>query len=97
MLKYGEVNPLNVHGLRRLEHCPPHFLCVYFDLSVDATVISDWVYTNLSGRFYFADATLMDSAGKRTMQKVLAFEEHSEATYFGLYVDQINTPNSQLW
>lgn len=91
------INPLNVHGLRRVEHCPPHFFRVEFDLATDEKDITDWVYTNLDGRFYFGDYYNIDTTGRRTMCKVLAFENHSEATYFGLFMDQINTRSQQLW
>jgi hypothetical protein len=90
MLGFREINPLNVHGLRRLEHCPPHFLQVCFDLYTDEKNISDWVYTNLSGRFFFGDHVLVDDDGKRGMCKVLALEIHSEASYFALFLDSIN-------
>ena len=53
MLKHGEVNPLNVHGLRELAYCPPHFTTVtvnYFEYN--DRKIKDWIYENLTGRFY---------------------------------------------
>jgi hypothetical protein len=96
MLRYKEINPLNVHGLRRVDHCPPHFLEVCFDLKTQEQNISDWIYTQLSGRFYYNDKILIDDQGKRSMCKVVAFERHSEATYFGLFIDQINATGS-LW
>jgi hypothetical protein len=43
MLKYGEINPLNVFGLRRVEHCPPHFEQVHFNLHVNDKKITDWI------------------------------------------------------
>jgi hypothetical protein len=56
MLKYGEVNPLNVFGLRRLDHCPPHFTKIHFDLRTSFKDITDWVFENLEGRFYANDS-----------------------------------------
>ena len=55
MLKHGEINPLNVFGLRRMDHCPPHFEKVYFDLRTSEKHISDWIYEHLIGRFWFGD------------------------------------------
>ena len=52
MLKHGEVNPLDVFGLRKLDHCPPHFERVIFDLRLSKKDIIDWIYENLEGRFY---------------------------------------------
>ena len=93
MLKYGEINPLNVFGLRRLNHCPPHFEKVIFDLKTTEKRIVDWIYENLAGRFWLNEIYSVDSAGKVEMSKCVAFEERSEASYFALCLDQINTYN----
>ena len=95
MLKHGEVNPLNVFGLRQLDHCPPHFEVITFDLYTNIKDISDWIYENLSGRFYIGDYFTQESAepgsGNRVkMQKAVAFEMHEEASYFGLFLPDIN-------
>ena len=55
MLKYNEANPLAVFGLRELEHCPLHFVQVTFDLKAHEKAISDWIWTNLGGRFWYGD------------------------------------------
>lgn len=90
MLKHGEVNPLNVFGLRRLDHCPPHFECVRFDPYVQEKHVSDWVYANLVGRFYvgFVDQSQDNKLVNRQM--IVAFELPSEASYFSLFLPQIN-------
>ncbi len=87
MLKHGEVNPLNVHSLREISWCPPHFEQVKFELWVTEKMISSWIYENLVGRFYIGPN---DDSGKR--QIMIGFEIASEATYFSLYLPQIN-PN----
>lgn len=80
-----EPNPLNVHNLRILNHCPPHFYAVDFDLSCPAKQISDWIYVNLSGRFFFGE--IYEGL---TMHRRAAFEIHSEASYFALVLPEIN-------
>ena len=80
-----EPNPLNVHNLRVLNHCPPHFYAVDFDLSCPAKQLSDWIYVNLSGRFYFGEV-----AEGRKLYHRAAFEIHSEASYFALSLSDIN-------
>lgn len=91
MLKHGEVNPLNVFGLRKLEHCPPHFEQVTFSPYVNEKHVSDWIYENLAGRFYVG---YRDIPTDRTSERhiVAAFEQASEASYFSLFLPQIN-PN----
>lgn len=93
MLKHGTVNPLNVFGLREVTHCPPHFQPVNFDLRVDVGSIKNWIYENLEGRFWLGDHFYTNGNGNIDMQKCVAFEEHSEATFFSLFLDQINKPD----
>lgn len=97
MLKHGEVNPLNVHGLRQVYHCPPHFETVTFDLLATETDITDWIYENLSSRFYIGsvDSNRSDQ-GPVYRQTQVAFENHGEASYFSLFLQQINV-SKLLW
>jgi hypothetical protein len=90
MLKYNEVNPLAVFGLRELNHCPPHFTRVDFDLKANQKVISDWIWANFSGRFYYGDHYYNDSENNVVLQKSAAFELPGEASMFALMLDQIN-------
>ena len=55
MRSSDDINPLNVFGLRRVEHRPPHFETLTFDLRTVEKNITDWVFENLHGRFYFGD------------------------------------------
>ncbi len=86
MLKHGEINPLNVLGLRQMDHCPPHFYRVLISLSCREKNIIDWVYENLQGRFWAGQAYDDSSSTKFCV----AFEIQSEASYFSLFLDQFN-------
>jgi hypothetical protein len=102
MIKHGEINPLNVFGLRRLEHCPPHFARVQIEnMYVDPKEITDWIYENLTGRFCFIDDCLEVSDGqpKKRMQavKCAGFEEPGEASMFSLVLDRINPAPQNTW
>jgi hypothetical protein len=90
MLKYGEANPLVVFGLRQLDHCPPHFTPVDFKLRVQSKAISDWIWDNMSGRFYYGDYYYKTSGGSVDLDKRVAFEIPGEASMFALILDQIN-------
>jgi hypothetical protein len=85
-----EVNPLEVLGMRRINHCPPHFFPVSFELRVNEKEILDWIYTNSSSRFYFGDMYHYDSNEKIGFSKVAAFESPGEASFFALVLDAIN-------
>lgn len=84
-----QPNPLNLFMLRRVEHCPPHFYAVDFDLSTSDKRISDWIWENLSGRFFLGDVYLSGENG-RAIKKRAGFEIHGEATLFALQLSEIN-------
>ena len=89
MIKHGEINPLNVFGLRQMGHCPPHFEKVTFDRSTSEKNIINWIYENLSGRFWYG---YIGSANHRdgVVTNCVAFEVKSEASYFTLMLDTFN-------
>lgn len=89
MLKYNEANLLNVHQLRRVEHCPPHFTKVTFSLATSEKNITDWIWENLTNRFYLGDVVVAEDNGTQ-MCKCAGFEEEGEASYFALMLDTIN-------
>ena len=86
------INPLDVFNLRQLDYCPPHFHLVKFDLRASVRDIENWIYEHLSGRFYIGNYVTVDSDSSKSMalQKVVAFELHEEASYFGLFLPNIN-------
>jgi len=86
----SEANPLAVWGLRRLEHRPVHFTSVDFDVKCPEKDISDWIWNNLSGRFWFGDTYAHTPGGSISVCKRAAFELGSEASVFGLMLDTIN-------
>ena len=90
MLKHGEINPLNVFGIRKMEHCPPHFEKIVFQLRTSEKKILDWVYENLESRFWMGDS-YSNFDDKLHLSKCIAFESPSEASYFLLLIDQINS------
>jgi hypothetical protein len=93
MIKYGEVNPLAVFGLRRLEHCPPHFTVLDVEIS-DEKIITDWIYENLAGRFYVGGNYWHRSDNNTLCYSRIAFEIPGEASYFALVKDSLNDSNT---
>jgi hypothetical protein len=84
-----QLNPLNIFGLRQLNHCPPHFFSVDFDLATTDKKISDWIYENLAGRFFLGDVLVTNERGQH-IRKRAGFEVHGEATLFALQLSEIN-------
>jgi hypothetical protein len=89
MLKHNEVNPLTVFGLRRVDHCPPHFVTVEFDKHTEDKTITDWIWENLTGRFYYGDYYYANPTGSISMQKRVGFEIAGEASYFSLILNTL--------
>lgn len=84
MLANYEANPLNVHGLREMSFCPPHFTKVSMEGSyIFPITVRNWLYQNLEGRFY------MHMESGRQSIIFIAFEISGEASYFALMRDQI--------
>jgi hypothetical protein len=64
---------------------------VDFNLSCSPKRITDWIYENLSGRFYFGEYTSNTPGSEQiAICKRAAFEIHSEASYFALVLPDIN-------
>jgi hypothetical protein len=83
------INPLNLFDLRKVNHCPPHFFAVDFDISTSEKKITDWIYENLQGRFYLGDY-YVGANGFKVIKKRAGFEIHGEASYFALILQDIN-------
>lgn len=91
-MKNRSPNPLNVFDLRRMDHKPPHFYSVVFDSISEVKPMTDWIWENLEGRFYFGDHYGSDSASYiSVLRKCAAFEIHSEASYFSLVLVDLNS------
>lgn len=84
MIKNYEANPLNIHALREVSFCPPHFTKVDMSGSyVPPNTLKKWLYANLEGRFHIG-------TGERDhIVKFIAFEIQGEASYFALMKDTI--------
>ena len=89
MIREGTINPLNVHDLRSVGLCPPHFVKVVVELKTTTKVLTDWIYENLEGRFY--TGSYYEKKGSNyDLMSVFAFEIPAEASYFAICLDQIN-------
>ena len=95
MLRDGEANPLTVHGLREMSHCPPHFVQVRFELRYSIKQVSDWIWENLQGRFWIGDVYYPTDRGSIAMTACVAFELPGEASMFSLCLDQIQNWNTK--
>ncbi len=96
MLRDGEANPLTVHGLREVDHCPPHFVQVQFDSRTSRKQVTDWIWENFEGRFWFGDIYYVTEGGSIAITACAAFEIPGEASMFSLCLDQIQAQSNFL-
>jgi len=90
MRRNDDPNPLDVHNLRRLSHCPPHFEKVIFKLTTkNDKDITDWIYENLSGRFFIGYEDVEGQENNYQRHVVVGFELNTEASYFSLSLSSI--------
>lgn len=75
--------------MRRMDSLPPHFSKVVFDLSTSDKVLTDWIWENLEGRFFYGEY-FSETDNALDVQKVAAFEISGEASMFALILDTIN-------
>lgn len=75
---------------RQLTHCPPHFELVSFDSATSDKIITNWIWENLTGRFYFGDYYEAPNSKSLTLRKAAGFELHSEASYFAMFLPELN-------
>jgi hypothetical protein len=90
MLSTGEVNPLAVWGVRRLYHCPPHFVVIKLSPNTQSKekLMSDWIWVNFTGRFYLGPGwdLLSENEGSPNVTQLTfaGFEIPGEAMLFSL-------------
>jgi hypothetical protein len=66
---------------------------VIFDLAVQDKDLVDWLYENLEGRFYSGQIDVRQESGVIARQQCIAFELAAEASYFALFLPQLNQSN----
>jgi len=85
-----DINPLAAARLREVSHIPPHFTISDLSVHIPTEVYRNWIYENLSGRFYLGDR-LAESRNHSNIVSIacVAFEDSAENTFFTLSIDSI--------
>jgi hypothetical protein len=80
----GRINPMNVLGLRRLKHIPPHFAKMTSRNIEKIDLIDSWIYTRLDGRYCIKKSYILDSNKKLTETVEIGMEDPKELSMLGL-------------
>jgi hypothetical protein len=86
VLNRNKINALNLFEKRRVEFCPPYFEYVVINPSYNLLkAIDDWIYDNLSGRYYLGKTVDLEETNSSIRSKYkIAFENPKELSYFML-------------
>lgn len=80
----GKVNPLNVLGLRRLAHIPPHFAKMTTSKIDQFGTIEHWIYTKLDSRFCLRKAYKVNEENKIVEIIEIGVEDPKELSMLSL-------------
>jgi hypothetical protein len=74
-----QVNAMNVLGIRKLNHIPPHFQSLNLK-TTDIDEIEDWIYRNLESRYYINNTQAIDDNNKLIDVIEIGLEDSKEIT-----------------
>jgi len=80
----GTINPLNVLGLRKLSHIPPHFAKMTSKNVDKIDLIDNWIYTRLDSRYCVKKSYILDQNKKMVEVVEIGVEEPKELSMFSL-------------
>jgi hypothetical protein len=83
-LNRGEVNPLSVLGLRKLNFIPDHFAKVTVNKTIDTKLIDNWINYNLNSRYAINKNLSLDQNKKMIEVLEIGLEDPKEITMLTL-------------
>jgi len=94
----GTVDPIAVRGVRQINYLPSYFTVINLskhlttDFLWDSKPIKTWIWTHLSGRFYFESTSIYnaDSRNIKNSELIVGFEDSSEAVMFMLILSSFS-------
>jgi hypothetical protein len=83
-LSRGEINPLSLLGLRRLEFIPEHFSKIYVSGDVDIKLLDHWINYYLNSRYAFSSTIRVNDDNKIVDTIEIGIEDPREITMLTL-------------
>lgn len=80
----GRVNPLNVLGLRRLSHIPPHFAKMSTTKIDKMEELNNWIYSRLDSRYCIKKSYVLDQNKKLAEVIEIGVEDPKELSMLTL-------------
>lgn len=94
-LNRGEINALNVLGLRKLSFIPDHFVKISVDNNVDTKLLSQWIEYNLNSRYAIQTSYSLDAKRKMISVIEIGFEDPKELTIFTIGCQHLHIKRKQ--
>jgi len=79
-LNRGEVNPLSVLGMRKLNFIPEHFARITVNNSIDSKLLDHWINYNLNSRYSIKNTLYVGSDNKMIDGIEIGIEDPKELT-----------------
>lgn len=83
-LNRGEINALNVFGVRKLSFIPNHFSRITVSSGVNKHALMHWIEVNLNSRYAVVSKFVLDSNKKIGVQTEIGLEDPKEITMMTL-------------
>jgi len=83
-LNRGEVNPLGLLGLRKLNFIPEHFARISTETFVDVQKLEHWITFNLNSRYAIKKQFAVDQQNKLKEVLEIGLEDPKEITMLTL-------------
>lgn len=90
-LNRGEVNALNVLGLRKLSFIPKHFSKISLENNIDIKLLGQWIEFNLNSRYAIQTNLGLDDNRKMVSIIEVGFEDPKELTIFTIGCQHLHT------
>lgn len=83
-LNRGEINALNVFGIRKLSFIPNHFSKISVSPGINKQALMHWIEYNLNSRYAVVSNFSLDSNKKIIVQTEIGLEDPREITMLTL-------------
>lgn len=96
-LNKGEVNPLGVLGMRKLNFIPEHFTKISIDKYIDIKLLDHWINYNLNSRYAIKKSYTLDHNKKMIEVTEVGLEDPKEITMLTLGCPYLHKLKKELF
>lgn len=83
-IKRGEVNPLGLLGLRKLNFIPDHFAKITVEKRIEIKSVERWIESNLNSRYAIKSKITLNDQNKFVIVLEIGLEDPKEISILSL-------------